>query len=73
MIKVTITDNRDIGCGLNVHNEDTTYGWVSYDKKIGFYFNTCGRFVHPKEFDTYLKAIKANLKIVKDLNKKYGY
>jgi hypothetical protein len=73
MIKVTIEDNRNIGFGLNVKNDDATYGWVSYDPNFGFYFNTCGRFIHPKEFDTYLKAIKTNLKIVKDLNKKYGH
>jgi hypothetical protein len=72
MIKVTIEDKRNIGCGINVDGKGQCC-FICFDTVLGFYLNTYGKVVYQKDFKLYLDEVKFLTKEVKRLNRVYGY
>jgi hypothetical protein len=66
----TITDNRSIGCGVQIeNNKSMTIGCLSYSHKLGVYINVYGRWLESHEFARYVNELKKLNKVLTEANK----
>jgi hypothetical protein len=66
---IEIKDNRHIGMGFHVVNENTEYCLLSYRSDFGFYINCGGRwFTERSDMDAFVKKFNALAELTTELN-----
>lgn len=55
---IILNDHRDIGCNIQILNQNTNYIELGYVRSLGFYLNTKGvRLSSLENLDEYIKEL----------------
>jgi len=67
----TITDNRSLGCGVQIENnkKDIIIGNLSYGLKSGVYINISSCWLESNQVENFIDQIKILKKVATEANK----
>lgn len=67
---ICIIDGRNLGCGIQINNQNTKYMTLAYSSDLGFYLNMKGVWILPDKVTEYQSELYEMIDILSEVKSK---